>query len=388
MWLRQQLGDRMALQQRSQLDANRENQQVANVKNLAQKNAEVAVSRAALSARNANVATQNVGVKDKIENTIAPQRPARHRVQQKLRLPPLPRGCLPLDPAPLPPDVLDIDEDDVEHLEFSSEYVKHIYVYLFRLETQFQVKPAYLSKHTSLRPHMRMILIEWLVSLQSRYKLLQETLLMTVSILDRFMSDTSFEVSRSKFQLVGVACMLVACKYEEMYLPSVADFAYMCDGAYTTRDILWMERMILSTLNFELGKPLTQHFLRRFSKAGGADSTTHTIAKYLLELALYEYSMVHCKPSLIAAAALYVAGSVTEVVEWDKTVETYSGYKLTDLEVVATKLAEIAASAETNRYLKGTYKKYSGDKFQRVSRTLGQSSVVLTMGRKASEANV
>lgn len=61
----------------------------------------------------------------------------------------------------------------------------------------------YLSKHTSLRPHMRMILIEWLVSLQSRYKLLQETLLMTVSILDRFMSDTSFEVSRSKFQLVG-----------------------------------------------------------------------------------------------------------------------------------------------------------------------------------------
>lgn len=61
----------------------------------------------------------------------------------------------------------------------------------------------YLNKHPSLRPHMRMILVEWLVSLQGRYKLLQETLLMTVSVLDRFMSETGYEVSRSKFQLVG-----------------------------------------------------------------------------------------------------------------------------------------------------------------------------------------
>lgn len=50
---------------------------------------------------------------------------------------------------------------------------------------------------------MRMILVEWLVSLQARFKLLQETLLMTVSILDRYMSETNMEVSRSKFQLVG-----------------------------------------------------------------------------------------------------------------------------------------------------------------------------------------
>lgn len=61
----------------------------------------------------------------------------------------------------------------------------------------------YLSKHPTLRPHMRMILVEWLVSLQQRFGLLQETLLMGVSVLDRFMSNTSYEVSRNKFQLVG-----------------------------------------------------------------------------------------------------------------------------------------------------------------------------------------
>lgn len=54
---------------------------------------------------------------------------------------PLPPGCLPLDPAPLPPEVLDIDEDDTEHLEFSTEYVKNIYEYLFRLESQHKVTP-------------------------------------------------------------------------------------------------------------------------------------------------------------------------------------------------------------------------------------------------------
>ncbi|OQR76449.1 G2/mitotic-specific cyclin-B-like [Tropilaelaps mercedesae] len=373
----------MALQQRSQLNVNRENQQVSNAKNLV-KNVSAA-PRAALSARNTNIAAPLAGVKSKLKIPPAPPMAAVQEVQPS-KVQPVPIGCLPIEPTILPPNVVDIDEEDVDHLEFSAEYVKDIYEYLFRLESQYAAKPQYLSKHCALRPHMRMILIEWLVSLQGRYKLLQETLLMTVSVLDRFMSETSYEVSRRKFQLVGVACMLVACKYEEMYLPSVADFAYMCDGAYTTRDILWMERMILDTLHFELGKPLSAHFLRRFSKAGGADSTTHTIAKYLLELALYEYSLVHCKPSVIAAAALSIAGAVTEVVEWDETMLAYSRYQMSDLSFVAGKLADMAASADTNKYIKATYKKYAADRFQRVAKTVGQSSVVLNMARKHTES--
>ena len=54
-------------------------------------------------------------------------------------------------------------------------------------------------------------------------------------------------VSRNKLQLVGVAAMLVAAKYEEIYAPEVKDFVYITDRAYTEKDILRMEIRILAT---------------------------------------------------------------------------------------------------------------------------------------------
>ena len=86
-------------------------------------------------------------------------------------------------------------------------------------------------------------------------------------------------VSRAKLQLVGVAAMLVAAKYEEIYAPEVKDFVYITDRAYTERQILKMEVDILRVLKFDLGRPLPLHFLRRASKAGGVEATTHTLAK-------------------------------------------------------------------------------------------------------------
>ena len=62
--------------------------------------------------------------------------------------------------------------------------------------------------------------------------------------------------------------MLIASKYEEMYAPEVSDFVYITDNAYTKKDILEMEGIILHALNFSFGKPLCLHFLRRNSKAG------------------------------------------------------------------------------------------------------------------------
>lgn len=79
-------------------------------------------------------------------------------------------------------------------------------------------------------------------------------------------------VTRKKLQLVGVTAMLIACKYEEMYVPMVGDFAYIADDAFTKAQIREMEMLILSELNFALGRPLPLHFLRRASKAGNVGS--------------------------------------------------------------------------------------------------------------------
>merc|ERR1719191_672474 len=155
-------------------------------------------------------------------------------------------------------------------------------------------------------PKMRSVLVDWLIGVHLQFHLLQETLYTTVAIIDRYLQVEvgRGSVSRAKLQLVGVAAMLVAAKYEEIYAPEVKDFVYITDRAYTERDILKMEIRILATLKFDLGRPLPLHFLRRASKAGGVEAATHTLAKYIMELSLGSYSMVSVSPSKLSAGAL------------------------------------------------------------------------------------
>ena len=119
-------------------------------------------------------------------------------------------------------------------------------------------------------------------------------------------------IRRNKLQLLGVSAMFIASKVEEMYAPEINDFVYITDNAYSAAEIRQMELKILNTLNFNLSRPLPLHFLRRNSKAGDVDVLQHTVAKYLVELALLEYDLAHYPPSLMAAASLFLSLRILE----------------------------------------------------------------------------
>ena len=61
--------------------------------------------------------------------------------------------------------------------------------------------------------------------------------------------------------------MLIAAKFEETWAPEINDFVYMSDKAYTNKDVLAMECRILQAIDFQLGRPLPLHFLRRNTQA-------------------------------------------------------------------------------------------------------------------------
>ena len=69
--------------------------------------------------------------------------------------------------------------------------------------------PDYIEKvQKDVSPNMRGILVDWLVEVAEEYKLVSETLYLTVSYVDRFLS---FNVlSRQRLQLLGVSSMLLA----------------------------------------------------------------------------------------------------------------------------------------------------------------------------------
>lgn len=80
----------------------------------------------------------------------------------------------------------DIDAEDFDNPDHCTEYVVEIYHYMRTLEarTAYMVKKDYLM-NCSINSKMRAVLVDWLVDVQQQFKLLQETLFLAVSIIDR-----------------------------------------------------------------------------------------------------------------------------------------------------------------------------------------------------------
>ena len=189
--------------------------------------------------------------------------------------------------------------------------VSHAY---YPPQVRYQVNARYMEKQPSINAAMRTILIDWLVEVHKRFKLVQESLYLAVHILDRFLDV--HPIARNKLQLVGLGCLLVASKYEDTWPPRIGDLIFIADKAYTREEIISMELLVLEKLDHNLGCPMPLNFLRRYSKVADSDAETHTLAKYLLEISLLDYDMCPFTYSRQAAASLYLSREVFGQQPW------------------------------------------------------------------------
>lgn len=67
----------------------------------------------------------------------------------------------------------------------------------------------------------RGFLVEWIIDVHRKFRLLPETLYVTVSIIDRYLSQV--QIKKAQLHLLGVAALLIATKYEEIYPPELKD---------------------------------------------------------------------------------------------------------------------------------------------------------------------
>jgi len=129
-------------------------------------------------------------------------------------------------------------------------YTKEIFKNLRNNEGRFLPKAGYMAKQSDINEKMRAILVDWLVDVHLKFKLVNETLFLTVNMIDRYLEKS--QVSRQKLQLVGITALFTACKYEEIYPPDLRDFVYVTDKAYTKKQILQMEGKMLNELEFNV----------------------------------------------------------------------------------------------------------------------------------------
>lgn len=69
--------------------------------------------------------------------------------------------------------------------------------------------------------NMRAILVDWLVEVAEEYKLVPDTLYLTISYIDRFLSSNA--LNRQMLQLLGVSCMLIAS-----YVVHLHSLVFLC----------------------------------------------------------------------------------------------------------------------------------------------------------------
>ena len=246
-----------------------------------------------------------------------------------------------------------------------------IYSYYYRVEGATAVAPTYMATQTDINDKMRAILVDWLVEVHLKFKLMPETLFLTVNLIDRYLAAAP--VTRKNLQLVGVTAMLLASKYEEIWAPEVRDFVYISDKAYTREQILGCEKGMLNTLGFHLTVPTPFQFLSRLVKAAGADKPLAHLAQYYVELALPEYACLRFRGSQLAAAAMYCAiRAVRGTPEgspdgWTHALARHSRFSEAEILPCAHALARLQRKA-AGASLTAVFKKYNNAKFHEVAK--------------------
>ncbi|KAI0674570.1 cyclin-like protein [Trametes maxima] len=256
----------------------------------------------------------------------------------------------------------DLDAEDADDPLMVSEYVVEIFEYLKEVEQTTMPNPNYMANQKDLAWKMRGILTDWLIQVHSRFRLLPETLFLCVNIIDRFLSARV--VSLAKLQLVGITCMFIAAKVEEIVAPSASNFLYCADSSYTESEILQAERYVLKTIDWNLSYPNPIHFLRRISKADDYNVQVRTIGKYLLEIQCLEWRLIAAPPSLLAAASIWLARLILGFSDWTPNLAHYSSYRERDIVPTANLMLNYILKPVRHQSF---YKKYASKKFLKAS---------------------
>ncbi|KAK3135211.1 hypothetical protein QOZ80_5BG0416130 [Eleusine coracana subsp. coracana] len=255
----------------------------------------------------------------------------------------------------------DIDKLDGDNQLAVVDYIEDIYKFYKAAENESR-PTDYMGSQPEINANMRAVLTDWLIEVHYKFELMPETLYLIMYVVDRYLSLQL--VPKAELQLVGVAAMLIAGKYEEIWAPEVGDLILIADNSYNRNQILGMEKAILNKMEWNLTVPTMYVFLTRFAKAdGSSDKEMEHMVFYFAELALMEYSMVTLRPSLVAASAIYAARCTLKSTPlWTDTLKYHTGYDEPQMKKCAQILISSHAALPVGKF-KAIYNKYAKEQF-------------------------
>lgn len=179
---------------------------------------------------------------------------------------------------------------------------------------------------------MRKILVEWMLETVESYLLPDCVYFRSVVILDKFICISSWEViedliNEKKFQLIGMASLLIASKYESNDAILPEDLMYISDNIYTVEDLFKMEEIICEAIDYNICFPIFSNYICIFSK--DLNLTGEQVKKFKKYLKICSLNETHYlwSTSIICVICGYLAlgeklykekGILSEIAEPDK----------------------------------------------------------------------
>jgi cyclin E len=207
---------------------------------------------------------------------------------------------------------------------FDFAEAREVWDHMIHSENVYQRNALMLHRHPSLQARMRSILIDWLSEVCEVYRLNRDTYYLSVDFIDRYLSYQT-DVPKQQLQLIGITCLFIAAKVEEIYPPKMSEFAYVTDGACNELEITSKEIFILKALNWNLYPMTINSWLTLYMQIYASlekendvlerDGDSFLIPDYqsnlfaqiahLVDLCILDIGSLTYSYSLIAASALF-----------------------------------------------------------------------------------
>ena len=221
----------------------------------------------------------------------------------------------------------------INNPQYVYEYMNIIYTNLLDFENKNIPNYQTIFKNQNkISFQQRIDCIIFMNQINHFFSSLQETHFLCINILDRFICNyPNIEIK----DLNSICCstMLIANKFEEVYIPLLSDFTKVTNSEVKEEEILKWEYKILTSLNFEILTVSPIFFLERthfFSQDDNKE--VFYLSELLLEILFYDVNFMKFKISLRANSVYFISRKIIYNNDiWNNKLKLFSGYNEKDL---------------------------------------------------------
>lgn len=222
----------------------------------------------------------------------------------------------------------------------------------------FSYQQSFLSKH-KIEKEMRTKMVDWMIEVLSSFSCEPNTFFIAIDLLDNFLSLTKKQYQSKDIHLIGVTCMLISSKMEEILPFKISTVVEkMTHNKITAVQIQQMEFEILTTLDFNLlrGKSLFVIVEFLFVKLNffrmEKFQQIRRIFIYLSKMIIHDYDLIKkYSVKYLSASVLYITVKIIEQVKLsidiDQIVEKLKNLLLLNEDIFFNSSEEVLGLAKT-----------------------------------------